>query len=486
MTILIRGGTVVNADHTQRADVLIVGETIAAVGPDLEIPAGAKVIDAEGCYVMPGGIDPHTHLDMPFMGTFSADDFESGSRAALVGGTTMLIDFCIPKPGGSMITAYEEWRKKGAKAISDYGLHLTITWWGQQVHDEMETCVNQFGINSYKHFMAYKGSLMVNDTELYQSFTRCKGLGALPMVHAENGEMVAELQQSLFDAGFTGPEGHPLSRPPEVEGEAANRAIVIADMVGVPLYVVHTSCKQALDAVARARAAGQRVFCEPLIQYLTLDSSVYFDKDWDKAASAVMSPPFRPKEHQDALWAALANGTMQVVATDHCTFDREKRRRGLGDFRKIPNGTGGLEERMPVLWTKGVNTGRLTMEEFVGVTSANVARILNCYPKKGRVGVGSDADIVIWDPEATKTISVATQQSVIDYNIFEGTELKGLPRTVLSRGRIGYDKGEVFLKAGDGAYVPRTPFPPASVATITFKETTSPKPVWRDDVELNH
>ncbi|NLH82883.1 MAG: dihydropyrimidinase, partial [Phyllobacteriaceae bacterium] len=357
--------------------------------------------------------------------------------------------------------------------------------WSQQVHDEMETCVNTFGINSYKHFMAYKGSLMVNDTELFQSFTRCKGLGAIPMVHAENGEMVAELQESLFARGYTGPEGHPMSRPPEVEGEAANRAIVIADMVGVPLYVVHTSCKQALDAVARARAAGQRVFCEPLIQYLTLDSSIYFDEDWDRAASCVMSPPFRPKDHQDALWAALANGTMQVVATDHCTFDSEKKRRGLGDFRKIPNGTGGLEERMPVLWTKGVATGRLTMEEFVGVTSTNVARILNVYPKKGRIGVGSDADIVIWDPEAEKTISVATQQSVIDYNIFEGTKLKGLPRLVMSRGRWGYRDGEVLLKAGDGAYVPRTPFPAASVAAIKVKESTTPHPVHRD-VELNH
>jgi dihydropyrimidinase len=482
MPILIRGGTVVNADHSARADVLVDGEVIVAVGPNLAVPAGTEIVDAGGCYVMPGGIDPHTHLDMPFMGTSSADDFETGTRAALTGGTTMVVDFCLPAPGQSLLAAYQDWRRKGEKALSDYGLHMAITWWDRQVHDEMATCVKTYGINSYKHFMAYKGSLMVDDEELFQSFSRCAELGALPMVHAENGELVAQLQAQYFDRGYTGPEGHPYSRPPEVEGEATNRAIVVADMIGVPLYVVHTSCTQSLEAIARARAAGQRVYGEPLVQYLVLDESEYRSPDWDHAARRVMSPPFRDKKHQDALWAGLANGTLQVVATDHCSFTTAQKRMGRGDFRKIPNGTAGLEDRMPVLWTRGVGTGRLTKEEFVGATSANIARILNMYPRKGRVAAGSDADLVIWDPEATRTISAATQFSAIDYNVFEGIACRGLPIVTLSRGRIAWKDREIRLAPGDGRYVPRDPFPAGHAASITWKETSRPRPVGRIEV----
>src|SRR6476659_170750 len=275
MSVLIRGGTVVNHDHSRRADVLIEGETIAAVGARLDAPKGAEVIDAGGCYVMPGGIDPHTHMELLFMGQVSADDFEWGTKAALSGGTTMIVDFCIPAPQQSMLAAYQDWRHKSEKAASDYSFHMAVTWWDKQVFDEMETVVKTYGINTFKHFMAYKGALMVNDDELYNSFARCAGLGAMPLVHAENGDIVARMQEAMLARGVTGPEGHAYSRPPEVEGEATNRAIMIADMTGTPLYVVHTSCRESHEAIARARAAGKRVYGEPLIQHLVLEEDEY-------------------------------------------------------------------------------------------------------------------------------------------------------------------------------------------------------------------
>jgi dihydropyrimidinase len=327
--------------------------------------------------------------------------------------------------------------------------------------------------------MAYKGALMVNNDEMYQSFLRCAALGALPLVHAENGDVVARLQQKYLETGVRGPEGHAYSRPPEVEGEAANRAIMIADMAGVPLYVVHVSSEAAHEAIRRARALGKRVFGEPLIQHLTLDETEYFHPDWDHAARRVMSPPFRDKRNQDSLWAGLASGSLQVVATDHCSFTSEQKRMGRDDFTRIPNGTGGLEDRMPMLWTAGVRTGRLTLSEFVAVTSSNIAKILNIYPRKGAIAVGSDADIVIWDPEAKKTITADRQQSVIDYNVFEGFEVTGLPRTVLSRGEIVYDEGAVKAEDGRGRFVERPPNPPVSQALSSWKALTAPRAVER-------
>jgi dihydropyrimidinase len=479
---LIRGGTVVNHDHSRRADVLINDASIAAIGTRLDVPAGAEVIDAGGCYVLPGGIDPHTHLEFLFMGMVTADDFEWGTKAALSGGTTMVVDHCIPGPGQSMLAAYQDWRRKAEGAACDYGFHMAVTWWDKQIFDEMETCVKTYGINTFKHFMAYKGALMVNDDELYHSFRRCAALGAMPLVHAENGDIVFRLQQHYLEAGITGPEGHAYSRPPEVEAEATNRAIMIADMAGCPLYVVHTSCREAHEAIARARAAGKRVFGEPLIQFLVLDESEYRNKDWDHAARRVMSPPFRASEHRASLWAGLQAGSLQVVATDHCAFTTEQRRTGLTDFTKIPNGTGGLEDRLPVLWSAGVNTGRLTKEEFVAATSANIARILNVYPKKGAVAVGSDADLVIWDPQATKTISAKNQISRIDYNVFEGYACRGLPRATFSRGRIAYIDGDLRAAAGGGQYVAREPFPAVHVANAEWRELNAPRQIERLEV----
>jgi dihydropyrimidinase len=484
MTTLIRGGTVVNHDHSQRADVLVCDGVIAAIGANLEPPADAETIDAGACFVMPGGIDPHVHLELQSMGgAVSADNFEWGTKAALSGGTTMVVDFCTPERGQALVASYQDRRRQAEGAACDYALHMSITWWDKQVFEEMEPCVKTYGINTFKHYMAYKGALMINDDELYSSFLRCAALGAMPLVHAENGDLVWRLAQHYLVRGMTGPEAHAYSRPPAVEGEAANRAIMIADIAGCPLYVVHNSCREAHDAIARARAVGKRIFGETLIQHLVLDENEYRSADWDHAAQRVMSPPLRSKDHQASLWAGLQCGSLQVVATDHCTFTTAQKRIGRANFSKIPNGTGALEDRMPVLWTAAVKTGRLTKEEFVAVTSANAARILNIFPKKGAVAVGSDADIVIWDPKATKTISARTQVSRIDYNVFEGFCCTGLPRVTLSRGEMAWLDGELRAKAGVGKYVPRDPLSGVHVANTRWRELTASRRADRADPE---
>ncbi|MBC2835191.1 dihydropyrimidinase [Paragemmobacter straminiformis] len=475
---IIRNGTVVTADLSYKADVRVENGVITEIGPNL---AGGEVLDATGCYVMPGGIDPHTHLEMPFMGTYSADDFESGTRAALSGGTTMVVDFVLPGQGQGLIDAAQMWHNKSGRAHCDYSYHMAVTWWGQKVWDEMEDTVKA-GITSFKHFMAYKGALMVNDDEMFHSFRRVGDLGGVALVHAENGDVVAELTAKLLAEGNTGPEAHAYSRPPAVEGEATNRAIMIADMAGVPLYVVHTSCEEAHEAIRRARQAGKRVWGEPLIQHLTLDESEYFHPDWDHAARRVMSPPFRNKQHQDSLWAGLQSGSLSCVATDHCAFTTAQKRFGVGNFSKIPNGTGGLEDRLSMLWTHGVATGRLTPEEFVAVTSTNIAKILNMYPRKGAVLVGADADLVVLDPALGKTITAARQQSAIDYNVFEGQEVKGLPRYVLSRGQVAVTEGKVTSREGHGRFVPREARPSVNRALAKWKDLTAPRPVVRTGI----
>lgn len=478
MSTVIKNGTVVTADLTYAADVRVEGGKITEIGAGLR---GDTELDATGCYVMPGGIDPHTHLEMPFMGTYSSDDFESGTRAALSGGTTMVVDFALPSPGQGLLDAIQMWDNKSTRANCDYSFHMAITWWGEQVFSEMEA-VTKRGINTFKHFMAYKGALMVNDDEMFASFRRCAELGALPLVHAENGDIVADLQAKLMAEGNNGPEAHAYSRPPAVEGEATNRAIVIADMAGVPVYIVHTSCEEAHEAIRRARMQGKRVYGEPLIQHLTLDESEYAHPDWDHAARRVMSPPFRNKQHQNSLWAGLQSGSLSVVATDHCAFSTAQKRTGVGDFTQIPNGTGGLEDRLPMLWTHGVATGRLTPNEFVAVTSTNIAKILNCYPRKGAVLVGADADLVVWDPEKEKTITAANQQSAIDYNVFEGKVVKGLPRYTLTRGHVAVDDGTLKTQEGHGKFIERPPVTPVSKALSTWKDLTAPRKVERTGI----
>ena len=479
MTVLIKGGTVVNAERSVRADVLCQDGVIAAIGANIDAPAGATIVDAGGQYVMPGGIDPHTHMQLPFMGTVTTEDFYTGTAAGLAGGTTMIIDFAIPNPQQNILETYRQWREWGEKSVADYSFHVAITWWDDTVHEDMGTLVRDHGVNSFKHFMAYKGAIMADDEILVNSFSRAVELGAIPTVHAENGELVFRLQQEMIDKGITGPEGHPLSRPPEVEGEAANRAIRIAEVLRAPLYVVHNSCRQSLEAITRARNEGQRVFGEVLAGHLLIDDSVYRDPDFEVAAAHVMSPPFRSKDNQEALWHGLQSGNLQTTATDHCCFCADQKAAGKDDFRLIPNGTAGIENRMEVLWHHGVGTGRLTMNEFVKVTSTNAAQIFNIYPRKGSISVGADADIVVWDPAATKTISAKTHHQKVDYNIFEGMTVTGCASHTISRGKLVYAGGKLDVERGAGRYVDRPPFASYYEALKVQAQQAQPEAVSR-------
>ena len=480
-SVWVRGGTVVNADRQEKADVLCVDGAIAAVGPDVAalVPAGAQVIDASGQFVMPGGIDPHTHMQLPFMGTVTADDFYTGTAAALAGGTTSIIDFVIPDPQEPLLDAYRKWRGWAEKAAADYSFHVAVTWWSDSVHADMGTLVREEGVNSFKHFMAYKTAIMCDDETQVNSFKRALELGAMPTVHAENGELVYLLQQEVAKMGITGPEGHPLARPPMVEAEAANRAIAIAGVLGVPIYVVHVSCTEAAQAIAAARARGQRVYGEVLAGHLVIDESVYRDPDFAKAAAHVMSPPFRAKGHQESLWQGLQSGQLHTTATDHCTFCAAQKAMGRDNFAKIPNGTGGVEERLAVIWDAGVNTGRLTPSEFVAITSANTAKLFNIYPRKGLVGVGADADLVVWDPAATHTLSVRTQRSKGDYNIFEGRTVQGMPSHTISQGVVAYAQGDLRAEKGKGRYIKRPAFGPNFDAVQRRAATLQPTAVAR-------
>ena len=479
MSVLIKNGTIVNADQSFQADVLCADGKIQEIGSNISAPSGAEIIDAAGQYVMPGGIDPHTHMQLPFMGTVASEDFYTGTAAGLAGGTTMIIDFVIPAPQQNIMEAYHQWREWSQKAVADYSFHVAITWWDETVHADMQTLVEKYGVNSFKHFMAYKGAIMATDEILVNSFNRALELGAICTVHAENGEMVAQLQNKIFDMGITGPEGHPLSRPPEVEGEAASRAISIANVYGVPLYVVHVSTKQSLEAITRARNTGQKVFGEVLAGHLLIDESVYLDKNFESAAAHVMSPPFRAKEHQDALWKGVLSGNLQTTATDHCCFCNDQKAAGKDDFRKTPNGTAGIENRMEVLWHHGVNTGLLNMNEFVKLTSTNAAQIFNIYPRKGTISVGADADIVVWDPEATKTISAKTHHQNIDFNIFEGMKVKGCASHTISAAKVVYANGELKVERGAGKYIDRPAYASFYQGLDVQAEINKPKSVNR-------
>ena len=474
MGVIIKGGTVVTAEQSFKADVYCENGRIAQVGLDLDTPAGVEVVDAGGQFVMPGGIDPHTHMQLPFMGTVASEDFYTGTAAGLAGGTTCIIDFVIPAPQTSLLSAFHQWREWAEKSVSDYAFHVAVTWWDDSVHQDMGTLVQEHGVNSFKHFMAYKGAIMADDEILVNSFTRAWELGALPTVHAENGELVWQLQRKLMESGITGPEGHPQSRPPEVEGEAANRAIRIAQALKTPVYLVHVSAKESLGEVIRARNEGQRVFGEVLAGHLLVDDSVYLNTDFDTAAAHVMSPPFRPKGHQDALWRGLQSGNLQTTATDHCCFCADQKAMGKDDFTKIPNGTGGVENRMEVLWHAGVNTGKLTMNEFVRVTSTNAAQIFNMYPRKGSISVGADADIVVWDPEASKTISAKTHHQNVDYNIFEGMTVRGTASHTVSQGKVVFKDGELSVERGAGRYIERPPFAPYFDAIAKVRDQNQP------------
>lgn len=479
MSLLIKGGTVVTADETYRADVYCADGKIQAIGENLDVPAGAATADADEAYVMPGGIDPHTHMELPFMATVTSDDFFTGPCAGLAGGTTMIIDFVIPAPDERPLDAYMTWRERATKAPSDYSFHVAITNWNEQIHEDMGILTREHGVNSFKHFMAYKGAIMLNDEALLNSFDRCQELGALCTVHAENGELVYYMQQKLLAMGITGPEGHAQSRPPAVEGEATNRAIRIAQAVDAPIYIVHVSCKESLAAIVRARSEGLPVFGECLAQHLMIDEATHYLPDFAAAAAHVMSPPFRTKEHRDALWQGLQAGSLQTTATDHCAFCAPQKALGKDDFSMIPNGCGGIEDRLSVLWDQGVRTGKLTPNDFVRITSTATAQIFNVYPRKGAIKVGSDADIVIFDPNASRTISAKTHHQAMDFNLYEGMTVTGIARNTISQGKVLWDGNDFLVEKGVGRYVDRPTFSPVFEAVKTAKALREPRKVER-------
>ncbi|MDN5925520.1 MAG: dihydropyrimidinase [Hyphomicrobiales bacterium] len=462
MSVLIRGGTIVNEDGSSRADIRVRGGIIGEVASYIAPAAGERIIDAGGCLVMPGGIDPHTHLDYPFMATRTADDFFSGTSAALAGGTTAILDFIFPENGQPLRDACVEWHRRARPSVADYGFHIAVTRWDDQTESELRDLVDREGITSFKHFMAYKGGTMVGDDVLIKSFALAAKLGVLCLVHAENGDLVHYLQQKFVAEGKLGPEFHPLSRPPEVEGEAVNRAICIAEAVGARLYVVHNSCIPAIEALRRGQMRGVDVTGEALACHLAISDEVYRDCDWVFAAAHVMSPPFRPPEHQEALWAALASGVIKTTGTDHAGFRAEDRLLGRSKFTDIPNGTGSIEDRLHVLWHLGVNSGRLTPEQFVRVTSSAAARAFGLYPKKGLLAEGGDADIIIWDPAGERTIRAADQHQRTDFNLFEGMRVRGINRMTISRGDVVFEEGELSAREGRGEYLPRSANPRAA------------------------
>ncbi|XP_072997985.1 dihydropyrimidinase [Typha latifolia] len=455
--ILIKGGTVVNAHHKEVADVYIDDGIVVSVRPNIMVDDDVKIIDATGKYVMPGGIDPHTHLEMEFMGTVTIDDFFTGQAAALAGGTTMHIDFVIPV-NGSLSAGFESYMDKAKKSVMDYGFHMAITKWDEAVSKDMELMVEEHGINSFKFFMAYKGSLMIGDELLLQGLEKCKSLGALAMVHAENGDAVAEGQKRMIDLGITGPEGHALSRPPILEAEATARAIRLSSFVNTPLYVVHVMSIDAMEEIAKAKIAGQRVIGEPVVSGLVLDDSWLWHPDFTTAAKYVMSPPIRKAGHDKVLQAALSTGILQLVGTDHCTFNSTQKAFGFDDFQKIPNGVNGIEERMHLIWDTMVETGQISVTDYVRVTSTECARIFNIYPRKGAILEGSDADIIILNPKASFKLSAASHHSRSDTNVYEGRAGKGKVEVTISRGRVVWEQGKLEVTPGSGKYINMPPF----------------------------
>lgn len=459
--LLIKGGTVVNADRKFEADVFCEDGIIKKVGRDLkDLPPDARVVDARGKYVMPGGIDTHTHFQLPFMGTVAVDDFYTGTRAALAGGTTMIIDFVLGPKNESLLQMYDRWRGwADPKVCCDYSLHVAVTWWSKQCHEEMEVLVKEKGVNSFKMFLAYKDVFMLRDDELYESFARCKELGAVAQVHAENGDLIAAGSKKMIELGITGPEGHEMCRPEEVEGEATARAITIASQVNCPIYIVHVMSKSAAQAVMRGKENGHVVFGEPIAASLGTDGTNYWNKCWRHAAGHVMGPPLRPDPSTPAyLMNLLAKGDLDLTGTDNCTFNADQKALGTQDFRKIPNGVNGVEDRMCVIWEKGVYSGKMDPCRFVEVTSTKAAQVFNIYPQKGVIAEGSDADIVVWDPDAEKTISAKTHHQAVDFNIFEGMVVHGVPVVVVSQGKVVVEHGKVEVVRGCGRFIPRPPY----------------------------
>lgn len=470
MGLVIRNGNIVTSNSEYTADIYCDGGVIKAIGQNLDVPAGTQTVDGTGQYVFPGGIDAHTHMEMPFMGTTSCDDFFTGTSAGVAGGTTTIIDFIIPNRNQNLLEARDFWFNNAKKSVADYAFHMAVTWYSDQVKQHMEHVFKNDGIQSFKIFMAYRGAIGVDDVELVQVLDVAHNLGALVTSHCEHGDAVVQLQNRLFNAGKTEPKYHPMSRPAYLEGEATNRVINLARVAAdgrnghmsdardaQPIYIVHLTCKESMDAVYRARQQGQRVMVETCPQYLLLDDSVYDKPDFEGAAY-VMSPPIRPKGHQDYLWDAMRTGGIQTVATDHCPFRQaDQKIAGKNDFRKIPNGAAGIEDRMSLMYSYGVAKNRITLQQFVDVTSTQAAKIFNMYPRKGTIAVGSDADLVLYDPKASgKKVSAKTHHMKVDRNIFEGFDLVGKVATTVVNGRVQWQDGDLRVERGAGRYIKRT------------------------------
>nr|XP_050867643.1 dihydropyrimidinase isoform X2 [Vespula vulgaris] len=451
--LLIKNGKVVNEDGIIDSDVYIEDGIIRQMGRNLIIPGGTRTIDARGKYVMPGGIDPHTHFELELMGAKTVDDFYQGTKAAVAGGTTMIIDFALPQKDETILEVYERYRQiADEKVCCDYALHVAITSWSPKIKEEMTLLTKEHGVNSFKMFMTY--SFMLRDIDLIETFKACKELGALAMVHAENGDIIAENTKKLLAAGVTGPEGHEMSRPEEVEAEAVTRACTIASQVNSPLYISTVSSKSAADVVSAKRTEGVIVFGETLASYVGVDGTEQYGKDIEKARRFVTSPPLRPDSTTPAyLIEHLAQDGLQLTGSDNCTFNAEQKALGKDDFSKIPNGVNGVEDRMSVVWEKGVHAGIMDPTRFVAVTSTNAAKIFNIYPRKGVIAVGSDADIVVWDPNRKRTISAQTHVQAVDFNIFEGMEVHGVPEYVIVNGRVCVDECELKAVHGFGKFV---------------------------------
>jgi dihydropyrimidinase len=453
----IVGGTVVTDRETYPAEIGVAGGRIVQIAQKIDAEAG-QTLDAAGCYVMPGGIDMHTHLDMPFGGTVSVDDFETGTRAAAFGGTTSVIDFAIQGKGQSLTDTVNTWKKKAeGKAVFDYGFHVAVTDLTEAVLAELPAMVAA-GVPSFKCFLAYKGALMIDDGAFFRILGKAKECGALVMLHAENGEILDVLIKNALAKGQTEPKYHALTRPPEAEGEATSRGIAIAHMAGAPLYIVHLTCREALAEVKRARDLGWPVYAETCPQYLLKSFDNYLEPGFE-GAKYVMSPPLRDKSNWADLWTGLVMDDLQVVSTDHCPFNfKGQKEMGLKSFAQIPNGAPGIEHRLMLLYQFGVRQGRISMNRFMDLVSAAPARLFGLSPRKGAVAVGSDADLVLWDPEAAWEISAQTHHQNVDYTPYEGVSGKGKPRVVLSAGRVIVQEDRFTGQPGTGRFLERRPF----------------------------
>ena len=453
MSILIKNGRIITATDDYIADVFIEDEIIMAIGKNLSVKAD-KVINATGKLVMPGGIDPHVHLDMPFMGTYSSDNYETGTRAALYGGTTMVIDFILQKQGNSLQSALQEWKgRSDGNCVGDYSFHMAVTDFNEDTKKEIKEIIEKEGITSFKTFMAYKGALMIDDRQMIGLMQEVKKHGGLINVHATNGDMIDYLIAKHRAEGKLSPLYHYLSQPEITEAEASGRFADMANYTGCPGYIVHLTCEGALNAVRNATRRNQKIFVETCIQYLLLDASLY-EKDFE-GAKWVMSPPLREKKDQATLWAGINQGLVNVVATDHCPFMWEQKLMGKDDFSKIPNGHPAIENRMELLFSEGVNKGKITLNKYVEVSSTNAAKIFGMFPKKGTIAVGSDADIVLFDPNEEHTLSASTHHMNVDYSGYEGWEVTGKVKTVLLRGKVAIDKNVCLIEKGYGQFVKR-------------------------------